>query len=355
MTRLLSGRRQTLVSAKLPFYVLVGWNKVHEQQKEDGKAKLKISVCIHHFKMMWESTEKQLHSSGKNFQDFRHCLFFKISLKMWRRTSHQRTSRTGSSSCQCSTTFWWKQLMRIASLTLRKSRVTRRNSYQDIGLFCGSRIRKRDGMATLTINKDSGTAPPTKWYSNSKKLVIQSSQVPVLWVVESWSREEVRVPFTSLEILWIRNNFSNSSFLESDQCPCGSHGLVLSIRFDKWRKRITIPVDNGIWTMVKPAEVELLVFPPNLALGNKMQGGASFRQLDKRYRWHKYVKKKPYLQHLVTTWNCYKIRPDDDDGLTIFEFSSLSENSSFGSYSCRYRLLDQSLKFMLWKFYTSMD
>ena len=27
-------------------------------------------------------------------------------------------------------------------------------------------------MANLTINKDSGIAQPTKWYSNSKKLVI---------------------------------------------------------------------------------------------------------------------------------------------------------------------------------------
>ena len=34
--------------------------------------------------------------------------------------------------------------------------------------------RKRDGTANLTINKDSGIAQPTKWYSNSKKQVISS-------------------------------------------------------------------------------------------------------------------------------------------------------------------------------------
>ena len=55
-----------------------------------------------------------------NFQDFRHCQFFKKSRKTQRRrTSNQRTSRT---------------------------------------------------MATLTINKDSGIAQPAKWCSDSKKL-----------------------------------------------------------------------------------------------------------------------------------------------------------------------------------------
>ena len=52
-----------------------------EPQKEDGKAKLKISGCIHHIKMPWGSMEKQLNSSGKISQDFRPCLFFEKSRK----------------------------------------------------------------------------------------------------------------------------------------------------------------------------------------------------------------------------------------------------------------------------------
>ena len=43
--------------------------------------------------------------------------------------------------------------------TLRKSRITRRNSYQDIVLFW-VQVRKRDGTVTLTV--DSGTVQPTK-------------------------------------------------------------------------------------------------------------------------------------------------------------------------------------------------
>ena len=41
--------------------------------------------------------------------------------------------------------------------------------------------RKKSGMAIPTIKKDSGVAPPTKWYTNSKRLVILSSKAPVLW------------------------------------------------------------------------------------------------------------------------------------------------------------------------------
>ena len=56
---------------QIQYYVLVGWKKVQEPQKEDGKAKLKISGCIHHIKMLWESMEKQLNSSGAFFTAIR--------------------------------------------------------------------------------------------------------------------------------------------------------------------------------------------------------------------------------------------------------------------------------------------
>ena len=43
----------------------------------------------------------------------------------------------------------------------------------------GSRIGQ-SGMAIPTIKKDSGIAQPTKWYSDSKRLVILPSKAPVL-------------------------------------------------------------------------------------------------------------------------------------------------------------------------------
>ena len=102
-----SGRRQKLVSTQIPFYVLVGWNTDREPQKEDGKAKLKISRSMPHTKTQLDSMEKQLDSSGKILQDLRHWLFFKRSRKTWStRTSIQ------------------PEMIKIASLKLRKSRIT---------------------------------------------------------------------------------------------------------------------------------------------------------------------------------------------------------------------------------------
>ena len=48
-------------------------------------------------------------------------------------------------------------------------------------------------------------------------------------------------------------------------------------------KRLAIPVDNGIMTMVEPEELELLVSVPTQAPGNGMQGSVlSFRTWEKR-------------------------------------------------------------------------
>ena len=68
-------------------------------------------------------------------------------------------------------------------------------------------------------------------------------------------------------------------------------------------------IDHLWLTMVEPEEVEMLVSPPSLALGNKMQGSASFRVLEKTQ-----LCEKALFQHLVTAGNFYQIRPDDDDG-----------------------------------------
>ena len=54
-----------------------------------------------------------------------------------------------------------EQMMRIVSLTLKRSRITRRKSYQYIGHFW-VQGRKRDGMAILPIKNDGGIGQPTK-------------------------------------------------------------------------------------------------------------------------------------------------------------------------------------------------
>ena len=62
----------------------------------------------------------------ENSQDFRHYLFFARSRTTWRqRTSSQNTSRTGSSSCQCSMTLYGKRMMIIVFRMPKKSKKTR--------------------------------------------------------------------------------------------------------------------------------------------------------------------------------------------------------------------------------------
>ena len=63
------GEGKKLVSTLIPFFLLVGWHKVQERQK-DAKAQWKISGCIHHIKMLRESMEKKLKFERKNFFGF---------------------------------------------------------------------------------------------------------------------------------------------------------------------------------------------------------------------------------------------------------------------------------------------
>ena len=87
----------------------------------------------------------------KKFPRFRHYHFFARSRTTWRqRTSNQKTSKTGSSSCQCSLTLHGRRMMRNVFRMPKKPRITPWSSYQDIGRFWVQH-RKRSGMAIPTI------------------------------------------------------------------------------------------------------------------------------------------------------------------------------------------------------------
>ena len=73
-------------------------------QLQDVKVKWMDSKCPILTINCWESMEKQLSSSGTFSQDLRHCRFFRKPMMICENgTSNLRNSRTGSSSCQCST------------------------------------------------------------------------------------------------------------------------------------------------------------------------------------------------------------------------------------------------------------
>ena len=119
------------------------------------------------------------------------------------------------------------------------------------------------------------------------------------------------------------------------------------------KEQVAILADNGILTMVAPEEVDMLVSSPNLALGHKMQGGASFRILEKRVQMTQLCE-TAIFQHLVTAANCCPIRPDVDDGWGNFsllyrEFSSSRAYPKTRALSAipQEKPPDQSMKFML--------
>ena len=235
-------------------------------------------------------------------------------------------------------------MMRIASRTLRRSRITRR------GLFW-VQCRKRDGMATPTV--DSGIEQPTKWYSNSKKLVILSSQVPVLWVVGSWSRKEVEVPFTSMEILLIRNSCFKQFILwiRSVSMRPSRIGAIHSVWQMKNNKSLFLwTMEFWPWWDHKKWKCRYLFRTWHLETRCKEVRASEYWK--RRYRWHNYVKKnfipascdsRKLLQHSTWWWR----RMGEI-------YSSCREYSS--SRACpKVQWLDQSSKFILWTFLTSKE
>ena len=172
--------------------------------------------------------EKQLNSSGTFSQDFRHCLFCKSFSETWRRgTSKQRTSRTGSSSFQCSMTFFGKRMMRIASLALKKSRITRQDSYQDIGRFW---VQDRSRNST-----SEGTVGSHRQQDDTEIQTIWSPCLQRLSTVELWSIGKRKPQFISMEILETRNHCFKSFVLSiisvsTEQWPIGSISLVWQMK-----------------------------------------------------------------------------------------------------------------------------
>ena len=193
-------------------------------------------------------------------QGFSHCLFFKKSNKIWREgTSSPRISRTGSSSCQCSTTLSGKRMMRIVIRVREKSRITRWNFRKDIGRS-SVQGRKRSSMEVfLTHKKENGILQPTKWCNDSMKLVIFCSKVSVPWVVESWSRRKVKVPFTSMEIRWTQNSFSKqfSLYISSVFTEQQRTGVINSVWQKKKRDEPVFLWTTRFLTKLNPEEVQL--------------------------------------------------------------------------------------------------
>ena len=147
------------MSTQIPFHVLVGQIRHLEPQKQDGQDKLKISRGILRTKTQLDSTEKHLNSSGKILAGF-------TTLTILHEIHKVLEEKNIKSVNFKDRIIFGNQMIRIASRTLKKSRITQRGSYQDIGLFwvLGQKI---DGTVTLKV--DSGTVQPKKMVQQFKE------------------------------------------------------------------------------------------------------------------------------------------------------------------------------------------
>ena len=154
--------------------------------------------------------------------------------------------------------------------------------------------------------KDSGIAPPTRWYSDSKRLVILSSEVPVLRVVESWSKrrfhkiqnscsEQFTLSISSVSTEQLRVGVTNSAWQKKKK---DASLFLWTIKCWPWWSQ----KKWNCWYHFRPAP------------GNWIQWGAlSFQILEKKEKLTQLCE-KAFFQHLVIAGNYYKSQPNADDG-----------------------------------------
>ena len=154
---------------------------------------------------------------------------------------------------------------------------------------------------------------------------------------------------------------SNSSFCESALRLCNCNRLILSIRFDRWRKeRVCIPLDNWVLPMVKTEEAEMLVSPPNLTPGNRMQGNMSFPVLEKKIQMTQLGEKgySNILWQLEIASKFVRMRTTDGEHLLLcaenIRVPDLIRKPQLWQLFPQVQLSDQFWKFILWRFTTDM-
>ena len=121
--------------------------------------------------------------------------FLKRSKKTWReRTFNPKSSRTGSSSCQCSMSLIGQKEGMMRNLECRKiqgllEEILAR-TLDVSGSWIGQDVVLEDPR---TLPMENGTPQPIKWNSDSKKPVTLCWKASVLWVVESWKGRRVKI------------------------------------------------------------------------------------------------------------------------------------------------------------------
>ena len=183
-------------------------------------------------------------------------------------------------------------------------------------------------------SQQNGTAIPRNWSS-----YLQKYQCIGSWNLEA--RKEVKIPYTSMEILWIRNpcfkqlvhSVNQISIYAAVTDWCNQFGLT-----DEEKEQVAIPVDNknvdhggtrrsgnvGIWY-----------------LETRCNEARASKYWKRRYRWHNYVKKFSSIlwQPEIAANFDLMMKTDGENYFSMprmFKFLILSKNPTFGSCSRRY-------------------
>ena len=175
-------------------------------------------------------------------------------------------------------------MLRIASRTPRKSRITHTGFYQDIGwTFLGPGSEKRwygssyDGQRNRTANK-----MVQQFKETGHPLFAATSALSrgILKRRNGKSTIHVNGDFMNTELLFQTINSVNQV---SIYAAVTNWCYKFALKDEK--EHIPTTVDNRIRAVVEPEEVGLLISSPNLAQGNlMMQSEAKFRVLEKKVR-----------------------------------------------------------------------
>ena len=159
-----------------------------------------------------------------------------------------------------------------------------------------------------TIKNGNGIAQPTRWCSNSKRLVILSRGV----LKQKKGRISIDFNGDSMNTELLFRTVHSVNQISVHGAEANWCYKFVSTEDEKGRTIST--VDNKILTKLKPEEVQLLVSPSTQATGNKMQERvSSFDEQAVKIQLAQLCE-KTFSRYLVTSTKTYKIRPNADDG-----------------------------------------
>ena len=161
----------------------------------------------------------------------------------------------------------------------------------------------------------------SKWWNDSKILVIQYSRVSVLWIVEFWKRSITETLYTFMadasntELLFrIIHSLNRLSIYGALSNWCEQFGQTEEEKGQDKPRGKKESVTKSVLTSVKSQEVNLLVCSPRPASGRSLWDKIKdFESLPETIRFVR-VGEDTIFVHWVSASMSYKNRPDEDDG-----------------------------------------